>query len=74
MINKLCTLYLPFKTRHKFLSRDNGKITRKKMSKLFSCDYLTAHRYDEMKCHKNINFEEVDTEPATGKNDGFLLL
>ena len=44
------------------------------MSKLFSCDYLTAHRYDEMKCHKNINFEEVDTEPATGKNDGFLLL
>ena len=32
------------KTRHKFVSRDNGKITRKAMSELFSCDYLTSHR------------------------------
>ena len=29
------------KTRHNFVSRDNNKITRKEMSNLFSCDYLT---------------------------------
>ena len=41
------------------------------MSKLFLCDY---DHYDMMKCRRNVNFEEIDTEPSTGKNDGFWLL
>ena len=24
-----------------------------------------------MKCHRNVNFEEVDTEHSAGKTDGF---
>ena len=32
------------KTRHNFVSRDNNKITRKEMSNLFSCDYLTIRQ------------------------------
>ena len=43
------------------VSRDNGKITRKEMSKLF----------DMVKCHRNVNFEEIDTERSTGKNEEF---
>ena len=31
------------KTKHKSISYDNGKITGKEMSKLFSCDCLTIH-------------------------------
>ena len=38
------------------------------MSKSFSCDY---DRYDVVKCHRNITFEEMNTELSTGKNDGF---
>ena len=38
------------------------------MLKLFSCDY---DYYNIMKCRRNMNFEEMDTEPSTGKNDGF---
>ena len=34
------------------------------MSKLFSCDY---DHYDMVKCRRNMNFEEMDTEPRTGK-------
>ena len=26
-----------------------------------------------MKCRQNVNFEEMDTEPSRGKNDGFGL-
>ena len=55
-INKLCSLYL----------RDNGKITRKKMSTLFSCD---NDHYDTVKSRRDVNFEEMDT--STRKNDGF---
>ena len=41
------------------------------MSKLFSYDY---DHYDVVKCRRNLNFEEMDTTPYTGKNDGFWLL
>ena len=41
------------------------------MSKLFSYDY---DHYDVVKCHRNLNFEKMDTAPYTGKNDGFWLL
>ena len=34
------------------------------MSKLFSCDY---DHCDMVKCRQNMNFEEMDTEPSTGK-------
>ena len=37
------------------------------MLKLFSC------YYNMMKCHWNVNFEKMDTERSTGKNDGFWL-
>ena len=59
MINKLCN----------YVCRDNGKITRKKKSKLFSYDY---DHYDvaSEKSRKS-NFEKMDTAPYAGKNDGF---
>ena len=38
------------------------------MSKLFSFNY---DYYDAVKCRRNMNFEEMDTEPPTGKNYGF---
>ena len=41
--------------------------SHKKMSKLFSYDSV-------VKCHRNLNFEKMDTAPYTGKNDGFWLL
>ena len=41
------------------------------MSKLFSCD---DDNNDVVKCCWNMNFDEMDTEPPTGKNDGFWLL
>ena len=67
------TMYFVFtiKTKHMSVSCGNGKITRKEMSKLFSCGH---DRYDMVKCHRNVNFEEIDTESSTGKNDGLLLL
>ena len=73
--NDIQTMYFVFviKTRHKSLSCDNGKITRKEMSKLFLCDYLTTH-YSMVKCHGNVNFEEINSEPLTGKNDRFRLI
>ena len=40
------------------------------MSKLFLCDYLTTH-YSMVKCRRNINFEEIDTELPRGKYYGF---
>ena len=40
------------------------------MSRLFSYNY--DHK-DVVKCHRKLNFEEVDTAPYTGKNDGFSL-
>ena len=41
-------------------SRDNGKITRKEMSKLFFQNY--HHHYGMVKCCLKVNFEEMDTE------------
>ena len=68
-------IYFAFaiKTRHKSVSRGNGKITRKEMSKLFLCGYLTTH-YSMVKCLQNDNFEEIDTETSTGENDRVWLL
>ena len=56
------------KTRHKTASHDNGKITQKKISELFSCDYLTNRR----------NVEKgliTDTEASIQlrETDGFWL-
>ena len=53
-------MYFEFsiKTRHMLVSPDNGKITRKEMSKLLSFDY---DHYDMIKRHQNVNFEEIDT-------------
>ena len=45
-------------------------MTRKEISKLFS----QINCYDMVKCHRNVNFEETDTERSTGKNDGLWLL
>ena len=59
------------KTRHKSVSCDNSKITRNEMSKWFSYDF---DQYDIVKFRWYVNFEEIDTEPSTGKNDGFWLL
>ena len=63
------TMYFVFaiKTRHISVSRDNGKISRKQMRKLFSCNY---DHYDMGKCQLNVKFDEIDTEPLTGKSDG----
>ena len=49
-------------------SRDNGKTTRKEKSKLFLCDY---NYYNMVRCHRNVDFEEINTESSTGKNDEF---
>ena len=49
------------------------------MSKLFSCDYGSLlygtmdHCY-MVKCRRNVNFEEMDTERSTRKIDGFWLI
>ena len=43
----------------------------KKCQNYFSCDY---DHYDMGKCGRNVNFEQMDTEISTGKNDGFWLL
>ena len=40
-----------------YVCPDNVKITRKKkLSKLFSCD-----GHGVVKCHRNLNFEKMDT-------------
>ena len=41
------------------------------MSKLISCDF---DHYDMVKYCQHLNFEEIDTENSTGKNDKFWLL
>ena len=41
------------------------------MTKLFSCDY---DHYDNAKCRRNVNFEEMDTELSTGESNRFSLL
>ena len=66
--NNKQTMYFVFaiKNRHKHLSGDNGKTTRKEMSKLFLCDYLTAYN-GMMKCQRNVNFEKIDTERSIRK-------
>ena len=56
------------KTRHMSISRDNSKITRKEMLKLFLCDY---NHYDIVKCPLKVIFEEIDTEPSARKNNEF---
>ena len=38
-----------------------------------TADYLTTD-YNMVKCHENVNFKEIDTEPSIGKSDGFRLL
>ena len=58
------------KIRDMSVLRDNGKITRIEISKLFRYD---CDHYDMVKCRWNMNFEEIDTEPSIGKNDGFWL-
>ena len=42
----------------------------KPIHKLFSCDYLSG-KYSMVKCHRNANFEEIDTELSAEKNDEF---
>ena len=41
------------------------------MPKLFLYDY---DHNDMMKCRRNVNFHEMDTEPSTRKNNRFWLL
>ena len=56
------------KTKQMSVSHDKGKITQKKMSKSFSFDF---DHYDMVKCHQNVNFEDIGIEPSTGKNEEF---
>ena len=58
------TMYLLFviKTRYNSVSRGSSNITRKEMSKLFSCDYLI------------IRWNPANEERNQVKNDGFWLL
>ena len=42
--------------------------SHEKNVKIISSDY---DHYDVVKCRRNMNFEEMDTEPLTGNNDGF---
>ena len=66
----MCFIFV-IKARHNSLSCDSSKITQKEMLKLFLCDYLTTH-YSMVNCHRNINFEEIDTKPSN--TGGFWLL
>ena len=68
-------MYFEFsiRTRHKSVSCDNGKMAWKKMSKLFTCDYLPA-QYNMAKFLGNVSFEETNTEPSIQKIDGIWLL
>ena len=62
------TMYFVFiiKTRHKSVFRGNSKITRKEISKLFPCDYLTIRR--------NVARWDAKEERNPEKDDGFWLL
>ena len=54
------------KTRHMSVYLGNGKIAQKNVKKkLFSCDY------DMVKGRRNVNFEDIDTKPSTGKTFEF---
>ena len=55
-------LVFVFKTRHNSVSHGNSKVTRKEMSKLFSCHYLTIRRNAAREERKQV------------KSDGFWLL
>ena len=54
------------------ISRDNGEITRKEMLKLFFQNY--HYQYSMMKCCRNVDFEEMDTECSIGKGYEFWVL
>ena len=62
------TMYFVFviKTRHKSVSRGNSKFTRKEISKLISCDYLTIRQ--------NVAREDAREEKNQEKDDGSWLL
>ena len=64
--NSNTTSVFAIKTRHKSISRGNSKITRKEMSKLFSCNYLTICR--------NVARWDAREESNQQKDDGFWLL
>ena len=51
------------------LSRDNGKITRKEMSKLFFQNYHYHHGM--VKCRRNVNFEKKILSVQQEKNMDF---
>ena len=55
-----------------------NKITREKRCQGYLCAttsvYLTAHYssiFNMVKYRRNVNFEEIHSDPSTGKNDGF---
>ena len=48
-----------------------GKITRKKCQNYFRVTTITTNDMHMVKCCRNKNFEELDTERSTGKNNGF---
>ena len=49
-----------------------GKITRKKRKNCFRATMITTS--DVIKCRRNENFEDMDTERSIGKNDEFWFL
>ena len=48
------------------------KLHEKKCQNYFHVTKITMN--DMVKCHWNMNFEEIDTERSAGKNDGLWLL
>ena len=36
-----------------------------------NCFRVTTSQLSMVKCRRNVNFEEIDSEPPAGKNDGF---
>ena len=68
-IKKFCTLHFSSKPDTCASPVTIVKPHAKKMSNLFSSDYFTTC-CSIVKCYWNVNFEEIDTEPSKGKNDG----
>ena len=58
-------MYLPTK-----LDKSPSPVTMLKSHKKKSPNYFRR----TVKCRRNVSFKEIDTEPSTGKNDGFWLL
>ena len=58
-------MYLPTK-----LDKSPSPVTMLKSHKKKSPNYFRRI----VKCRRNVSFKEIDTEPSTGKNDGFWLL